>query len=144
MPANPPEGTPRVTPYLLYEDVARALEWLESAFGFRERSRISMPDGSIGHAEMELADGLIMMGCPGPDYQNPKRIGHSTNQIYVYVEDVDKHFEVARDAGATILEEPADQFYGDRRYGAADPEGHVWFFATHVREVAPEDMQPPG
>ena len=143
MPANPPEDTPRVTPYLLYEDVGRALEFLAAAFGFVERMRIPMPDGSIGHAEAELADGVIMMGCPGPDYQNPKNCGHSTSQVYVYVDDVDAHFEQARAAGATILEEPTDQFYGDRRYGATDPEGHVWYFAQHVRDVAPEDMQPP-
>ncbi len=143
MAANPPVDTPRVTPYLLYEDVGRALEWLEAAFGFRERMRIPMPDGSIGHAEMELADGVIMMGYPGPDYQNPKHLGHSTSQTYVYVDEVDQHFERARDAGATILEEPTDQFYGDRRYGATDLEGHIWYFAEHVRDVSPEDMQPP-
>ncbi|MEM9173960.1 MAG: VOC family protein [Myxococcota bacterium] len=142
MPANPPEDTPRVTPYLLYEDVGAALTFLSSAFGFAERMRIPNPDGSVGHAEAELADGVIMLGCPGADYQNPKHCGHSTSQVYVYVDDVDAHFEQARAAGAIILEEPADQFYGDRRYGATDPEGHVWYFAQHVRDVAPEDMHP--
>ena len=142
MPANPPEGMPRVTPYLLYEDVAGALDWLTRAFGFRERMRIPGPDGKIGHAEMEFEDGIIMMGCPGPQYQNPKRVGHVTQNLYVYVDDVDKHFEKAKKEGATILEEPKDQFYGDRRYGAADPEGHHWYFAQHVRDVALEDMKP--
>jgi uncharacterized glyoxalase superfamily protein PhnB len=135
---------PRITPYLLYEDVGRALEWLARAFGLRERMRIPGADGKVTHAEMELADGVVMMGCPGPDYRNPKRLGHSTHNLYVYVDDVDAHFRHAKQAGAKILEEPADQFYGDRRYGAEDPEGHVWFFATHVREVAPEDLQPPA
>ena len=143
MPENPPDGTPRITPYLLCEDVAATIEFLGSAFGFKERMRIPGPDGSVNHAEMELEDGLIMMGCPGPDYRNPKNLGHVTQQIYVYVDDVDKHFEQAKSAGATIFEEPADQFYGDRRYGAEDPEGHQWHFATHVRDVAPEDMVPP-
>ena len=142
MPANPPEGMPRITPYLLYEDVAGALEWLSRAFGFRERMRIPGPDGKVGHAEMELADGIIMMGCPGPQYQNPKRVGHVTQNLYVYVDDVDKHFEKAKKEGATILEEPKDQFYGDRRYGAVDLEGHHWYFAQHVRDVALEDMKP--
>jgi PhnB protein len=142
MPANPPENMPRITPYLLYEDVGNALDWLAKAFGFRERLRLPGPDGKINHAEMELADGVIMMGCPGPEYQNPKRIGHVTQQIYVYVDDVDKHFAHAKGAGATILEEPQDQFYGDRRYGAEDPEGHHWYFSQHVRDVAPEDMKP--
>lgn len=144
MPANPPENMPRITPYLLYEDVATALGWLTRAFGFQERMRLPGPDGAISHAEMELADGVIMLGCPGPDYQNPKRLGHVTQNIYVYVDDVDKHFSRAREAGATILQEPADQFYGDRRYGAVDPEGHQWYFAQHVRDVAPEDLKPPA
>jgi len=144
MPQNPPADTPRVTPYLLYEDVGSAIEFLGRAFGFRERMRIPGPDGQVMHAEMEIDDGLVMMGCPGPDYRSPKRLGASTQNNYVYVDDVDKHYQRAREAGATILEEPADQFYGDRRYGAEDPEGHQWFFAQHVRDVSPEEMQMPG
>ena len=143
MPANPPENMPRITAYLLYEDVDSALDWLAKTFGFRERMRLAGPDGKTNHAEMELADGVIMMGCPGPEYQNPKRIGHVTQQLYVYVDDVDKHFEHAKEAGATIFEEPQDQFYGDRRYGAEDLEGHHWSFAQHVRDVAPEDLKRP-
>ncbi len=144
MPANPPENMPRLTPYLLYEDVAGALDWLAKTFGFRERMRLSGPDGTVNHAEMELAEGVVMMGCPGSDYRNPKRIGHVTQELYVYVDDVDKHFDQAKRAGATIHEEPQDQFYGDRRYRAEDPEGHHWSFAQHVRDVAPEDMKRPA
>ncbi len=144
MPANPPENMPRITPYLYYQDVAGALDWLARSFGFTERMRMAGPDGGIQHAEMECQDGVIMMGCPSPDYRNPKSVGHATQSLYVYVDDVDKHFRRAKEAGATILHEPADQFYGDRRYGAADPEGHEWYFATHVRDVAPEDMKPPA
>jgi PhnB protein len=138
---NPPENTPRITPYLLYEDVAGAIDWLTTAFGFQESVRLPGPDGKIAHAEMRLADGLIMMGCPGPEYQNPKRLGHVTQNLYVYVDDVDAHFERARKASAQILEEPTNQFYGDRRYAAVDPEGHCWYFAQHIRDVSPEDMR---
>ena len=141
MPLNPPENTPRITPYLLYENVSGAIDWLTSAFGFVERMRVPGLDGKTAHAEMRLADGVIMMGCPGPEYQNPKRLGHVTQNLYVYVDDVDAHFERAKKAGARILEEPKDQFYGDRRYGAVDPEGHHWYFAQHVRDVAPQDMK---
>jgi uncharacterized glyoxalase superfamily protein PhnB len=81
-------------------------------------------DGKINHAAMQLGDDLIMMGCPGSAYRNPKRLGHSTQSLYVNVEDVDKHFARAKKAGATILQEPTDTEYGHRRYGAADPEGH--------------------
>jgi PhnB protein len=143
MPANPPENMPRITPYLHYEDVARALAWLTQAFGFRERLRMPGPDGVIGHAEMEFEDGVIMLGFPGAGYRNPARLGAATHSIYIYVDDVDKHFERARRAGATILAEPEDQFYGDRRYGAVDPEGQL-VLAQHVRDVAPEDMKPPA
>ena len=76
MPANLPKDMTRITPYLLYEDVGGALDWLAKAFGFRERMRLPGPDGKIAHAEVELADGVIMMGYPGPTYQNPKRVGH--------------------------------------------------------------------
>ncbi|MHC4218665.1 MAG: VOC family protein [Planctomycetota bacterium] len=144
MPANPPPDMPRITPYLLYEDVASALEWLAGTFGFRERMRLPDPDGKIMHAEMELADGVIMMGHPGPDYKNPKRLGQVTQNLYVYVDDVDQHFEHAKQAGATILAEPEDQFYGDRNYRVEDLEGHHWAFAQHVRDVGPEDMHPPA
>ncbi|ETX03790.1 MAG: hypothetical protein ETSY2_32540, partial [Candidatus Entotheonella gemina] len=74
----------------------------------------------------------------------PKQLGQVTQHTYIYVDDVDQHFEQAKGAGATILEPPEDQFYGDRRYGAEDPEGHHWYFAQHIRDVAPEDMQIPG
>ncbi|MDJ0864577.1 MAG: VOC family protein [Myxococcota bacterium] len=132
MPANPPENMPRISPYLYYEDVAGALDWLARAFGLEERQRMTGPDGAIVHAEMSCAEGVVMMGCPGPDYRNPKNLGQQTQSLYVYVDDVDAHFARTREAGATILEEPADQPYGDRRYGAEDPEGHHWYFAQRV------------
>ena len=143
MPANPPEDMGRITAYLLYEDVAAALAWLSNTFGFVERMRLPGPDGKVVHAEMEFADGVVMLGNPGPDYQNPKRLGNTTQMLYVYVDDVDKHYEHAKRIGASILDEPADMFYGDRRYSAEDPEGHQWSFATHTRDVAPEDLKPP-
>lgn len=142
MASNPPEDMPRVTPYLLYEDLAGTIDWLKNAFGLTERMRIPGPDGTTNHAEMALADGVIMMGQPGGDYQNPTHSGHVSNQVYVYVDDADAHYATAKAAGATILEEPNDTFYGDRRYGAEDNEGHHWYFATHVRDVPPEEMHP--
>jgi PhnB protein len=123
-----------ITPYLLYEDVGGALKFLSKAFGFRKcGAQMKGADGKINHAAMQLGDDLIMMGCPGPGYRNPKRLGHATQSLYINVEDVDKHFARARKAGATILEEPADTDYGHRRYGATDPEGHQWYFAQEIR-----------
>jgi len=75
------------------------------------------------------------------DYKNPKRLGHVTQSVYVYVDDVDQHYERAKLEGMTIIAEPEDQFYGDRRYGAEDPEGQQWYFAQQVRDVAPEDVE---
>jgi len=120
----------QLTPYLFYEDVSAALEWLATTFGFEERMRMTEPDGTINHAEMELGDAVVMMGCPGPDYRNPKRLGPPTAGFYVHVEDVDGHYEHARKAGATIQAEIEDKPYGDRVYGVLDPEGHQWWFAS--------------
>lgn len=142
MPANPPEGYPHVVPYLHYEDVAGALDWLGRAFGFKEKVRMPGPEGNIVHAEMDVApNAVIMMGNPGPDYKNPKRLGTVTEFRYIYVDEIDKHFQRAKSAGAKVIEEPKDQFYGDRRYAVEDPEGHQWWFAQHTRDVSPEEMQ---
>ena len=144
MVKNPPENMPRITPYIYYEDVASALDWLSIVFGFCERMRMTGTDDQIVHAEMELADGVIMMGRPGPDYQNPKQHGHVSQHLYVYVDDVDRHYQRAESAGAMILAPPEDRFYGDRIYMTQDLEGHHWTFAQHVRDVALEDMKLPA
>lgn len=142
MPINPPENTPRITPYVLYEDLESAIEWLGRAFGLKERLRMAGQDGKATHAEMQLADGVVMMGHPGPDYSSPKRHGHVCQLIYVYVDDVDKHFEQAKAAGAKILTELEDKPYGDRVYSTEDPEGHHWFFSQHIRDVDLANMKP--
>ena len=142
MVRNPPKDTPRISPYLLYEDVDAAVDWLTAAFGFTETVRLRGPDGRANHAELRLGDGLVMLGNPGPGYRSPNRLGGATQLIYVYVDDVAAHYERARAGGARILREPADQFYGDRTYGAEDPEGHHWSFAQHVRDVSAADMHP--
>ena len=122
-----------ITPYLLYEDVAGALKFLSKAFGFKKYGeQFRGPDGKLNHAAMQLGDDTIMMGYPGPQYKNPKRLGQATQNMYVTVDDVNTHFKRAQKAGARILEEPQDTFYGHRRYGAEDPEGHQWYFAQEI------------
>jgi uncharacterized glyoxalase superfamily protein PhnB len=128
-----------IVPYLLYKDCDAALDWLGRAFGFEEVLRYSGAEGYVNHAEMKLGDARIFMGDPGEDYRNPKELGSETVGLYVYVDDVDAHFERAQAAGAEIREEPADQEYGERRYTARDPEGQLWFFATVVQHLAPEE-----
>ena len=132
---SPPPGYPRVSPYLNYEDTDTMIDWLARAFGLVERESQRGPDGKRMHAEMTLEDGLIMMGSPGGAFRNPKRLGQVTQSLYVYVDDVDAHCARAREAGAEIIEEPCDQAYGDRRYGARDPEGHHWYFAARKPEA---------
>lgn len=127
-----------VTPYLLYEDVESALDFLTRAFGFQETLRYTGSAGYINHAEMRCGEGNIMMGDPGDDYRNPKRLGAATVQIYVLVGDVDALFHRATAAGAEVIEEPVDKEYGERRFGVKDPEGHSWWFAQEIRAVAPE------
>lgn len=131
----------RAVPMLSYEDVAAAIDWLCEAFGFEERGeRYSDPNGTVTHAELERDGALVMLGWPGPDYQSPAHhavvcehaqkwlaVPYVVDGVLVYVDDVDRHCEQARAAGATILREPADEPYG-RLYNAADLEGHRWMF----------------
>jgi len=140
MVQNPPENFPRLTPYLYYQDAQAAVDFLTKAFGFEERFIMRDAGGGVGHAEVQLADAVVMLGTPGPDYRNPKQLGGATQGVYIYVDDVDQHCKVAQAAGATIVAPPEDKFYGDRSYTAEDPEGHQWFFGTHVRDVSEEEM----
>lgn len=122
-----------ITPYLYYEDVDRALEFLAKAFGLRPYGvQMCGPDGKINHAAMKLGNAVIMMGRPPSGYRNPKRLGQTTQCLYVNVTSVDSHFRRAREAGAVLIEEPTDTEYGHRRYGVSDPEGHEWYFAQDI------------
>jgi uncharacterized glyoxalase superfamily protein PhnB len=133
-------ATPSVIPMLSYEDGIAALKWLTKAFGFRERNRLTAPDGRLSHAEMEVGDGLIMLASPTPDYQSPKRhrqvceparkwsaVPWIIDGVLVFVDDLDAHFTRAKAAGAMILSSVEEGPPG-RRYRAEDLEGHRWFF----------------
>ncbi len=128
-----------ITPYLLYEDVAAAIDWLGRAFGFEERLRFADEDGTVTHAELALGDGMIYLGHPGPDYRSPKRVGTSSHLVHVYVDDIEAHHAQAVEAGASVTGELQDTPYGDRRYDTEDLEGQRWSFAQRVKDVAPED-----
>jgi uncharacterized glyoxalase superfamily protein PhnB len=146
MAKNPPEGSPRLSPLLTYNDIPAALDWLAEAFGFERRMAMPGPDGSIMHAEMTIADAVVMLGPASEEEarKSPADLGAVSQSLYVFVDDVDAHCATARAAGAKIRSGPEDQFWGDRSYSVHDPEGHLWIFPTHVRDVALEDMQPPG
>ena len=122
-----------ITPYLYYEDLAEAQRWLAAAYGF-EPEGVAMTDaaGNVVHGAMRFRDAVIMMGAPGPDYRNPRRLGQATQSLYVMVENADQQFERARGAGARVIEEPQNTEYGHRRCGVEDPEGHQWYFAHEL------------
>jgi PhnB protein len=140
---NPvPEGYPQVSPYLVVEGAARAIDFYTQVFGMTERMRMPGPDDTVGHAELELGDSLIMLADEFPDmgFRGPKAVGGTPVTISVYVEDVDAVFERALAAGATALRPVKDEFYGDRTGQFEDPFGHRWSVSTHVEDVAPEEM----
>lgn len=142
MPKNPPDGQTRLNPYLVYEDAEEAIEFLTQAFGFIERMRMPGPDGKIMHAELCYEEGVIMLASVFPEMgQKPAtELDGSCFSIHMYVDDVDAHHAQAVAAGAEITRPLEEQFYGDRTYGAKDCGGHNWYFAQHVKDIAPEDM----
>jgi PhnB protein len=144
MPTDPvPAGYPRVTPYLAIDGAAEAIDFYRKAFGATERMRMAGPDGRIGHAEIDIEGGLIMLADEHPQmgFQSPKAYGGSAVTIHIYVADVDALSARAAAAGATVVRPVADQFYGDRSCQLRDPYGHTWSIATHVEDVSPEEME---
>ena len=137
-----PEGYPQVTPYLCVDGASDAIQFYTTVFGATERVRLPGPDGTIGHAELQLGDSIIMLADESPDigFRSPKAIGGSPVTISVYVEDVDGVFDRAVQAGAKALRPVEDQFYGDRSGQFEDPFGHRWSVATHVEDVPPDEM----
>ena len=135
MVQNPPEDHNVITPYLLYEDGAAAIEYITSTFGLSEIAVHKDEGGRIEHARMGYNGETIMLGQPGGDFKNPAKLGGSAVLIHIYVDDVDAHYESAKAAGAKITDEITTQPYGDRSYAAEDPEGHQWYFAQHIEDV---------
>ena len=126
---------------VIYRDAPAALEWLERAFGFETTMAIDPPPGqpTMGHYEMDCGGGRIMVGSEWTESaRSPASVGGvNTQYLHIQLDDgLDAHCERARAAGATIVQEPEDQFYGDRTYRAADLDGHEWVFGMHVRDVS--------
>src|SRR5687767_12789312 len=137
-----PDGYPQVTPYLCVDGAEAAIEFYGTVFGAKERMRMGEPNGKIGHAELEIGSGLVMLADEFPEMgiRSPKSFGGSPVTVSVYVEDVDSVFARALAAGATQERPLEDQFYGDRSAGFIDPFGHRWSVATHVEDVPPDEM----
>jgi PhnB protein len=138
-----PDGYNQAIPYLACRNAAKALEFYAKAFGATEQMRMAAPDGKIGHAEIKIGNALIMLSDEYPEMKvlSPQTIGGTPVGIHIYVPDVDALNTRAIAAGATVERAIADQFYGDRSVTLLDPFGHRWFFATHVEDVAPDEMK---
>jgi PhnB protein len=137
-----PAGYHSVTPYLIVDGAEEAIRWYGQALGAVEVMRLPMGD-KIGHAEIKIGDSHVMISDEWPDYGKlgPKTRGGSTCGLMVYLDDVDEAFERAVAAGATVEQPVQDQFYGDRSGSVTDPFGHSWTLATHIEDVAPDEMQ---
>jgi PhnB protein len=142
---NPiPDRYRRVTPALVVDDAARALDFYTQVFGASERTRVPGPGGTIAHAEIELGDSVVIVEDASP-YMGTKAppsggLDGSPIFLYVYVEDVDATIDQAVKLGARLVRAPQDQFYGDRDGFVIDPFGHAWTVSSHVEDVEPDEM----
>src|ERR1700682_3136345 len=138
-----PEGYHTVTPYLIVNDGARAIQFYKKAFGAKELMRMAAPDGKIGHAEIKIGDSPIMLADENPKMgaRSPQSLGGSPVSILLYVADVDAVFNQAVAAGGKVDRPVGEQVYGDRTGGLTDPFGHVWYISTHKEDVSPDEMK---
>ena len=138
-----PTGYAAVTPYLIVRGAAHAIEFYKKAFGAVELMRFPAPGDKIGHAEIRIGEGVVMLADESPDagYSSPQAIGGTAVSLMFYVADVDATFARALAAGATVKQALKDQFYGDRSGTIVDPFGHIWTIATHKEDLSLEEVQ---
>ncbi|HLL86890.1 MAG TPA: VOC family protein [Thermoleophilaceae bacterium] len=138
-----PADYPRVTPYLHVDGAAAAIDFYTDILGAEERMRMPGPEGKLGHAELQIGGSIVMLAdeFPAMGVRGPKSIGGTPITLHVYVEDVDAVFDAALAAGAKSVRAVENQFYGDRTGQFEDPFGHRWNIASHVEDVAPEEME---
>ena len=144
MAVNPkPDGYHSITPYIIVDGAARALDFYKQAFGAEEVLRMAANEDKLAHAEIRIGDSIVMISDEWPDQGmlGPKARGGATGLLMIYVEDVDAAFARAIEAGATLDRPVENQFYGDRSGSVIDPFGHRWTLATHVEDVSEEEMQ---
>ena len=137
-----PAGYHSVTPYLVVKGAAQAIEFYKAAFGAVELFRLEMGDGRLGHAELQIGDSHVMLADEFPEMGalGPESYGGTPVSLLIYIPEVDAVFARALAAGATEKKPVQDQFYGDRSGMLTDPFGHSWSIATHIEDVAPEEM----
>jgi PhnB protein len=138
-----PDGYASLTPYLIVDGAAAAIAFYKAVFGARERMRMDGAGGRIGHAELDLSGSVVMLADEAPQIgaRSPKAYGGSPVSLLLYVDKVDEVVARAVASGAKVTRPVADQFYGDRLGVIEDPFGHIWSIATHIEDVAPEELQ---
>src|SRR6058998_116293 len=133
---NPtPQDYGTVTPYLIVDGVPRLIDFLRETFHAEEKARINDKEDHVGHAEIKIGNSIVMMADSTAQY-NP-----IPSQLYVYVDNVDHTHKRGLEAGGISEQEPTTQFYGDRTAAVKDPTGNVWWIATHIEDVSPEEME---
>ena len=137
-----PAGYHTATPYLIVKGAADAIEFYKKAFGATEVVRMAGPNGAVMHAEIKIGDSIIMLGEENPQWGaiSPQSLGGTPAGLCIYYPDVDARFATAVAAGAKVERPVVDQFYGDRSGTVVDPYGHKWTLATHIEDVAPDEM----
>jgi PhnB protein len=137
-----PEGYHNVTPYLIVDGAAKAIDFYRKVFAATEKMRMAAPGGKVGHAELTIGDSMIMLADEHPemDHRGPHAFKGAAVSLMVYVPDVDATVKTALAAGAKVVRPVENQFYGDRMGTIEDPFGHRWYVATHVEDVPPEEM----
>ena len=130
-----PDNYHSITPYLMAPGASRLIEFLKEAFCAVESERMTSPDGAVRHAEVRIGDSMLMLTDGGGEWKPMPA------SLYLYVNDADATYKRALAAGATSVMEPVTQFYGDRQGGVKDPSGNIWWIATHVEDVSPEELR---
>lgn len=130
-----PKDVQRVIPYLMVQDVATEMAFIEKVFDGVANEKITNQEGNINHGEIRIGDCMVMLGCAG----DAGRVVPA--MLYVYVEDVDATYQKALNAGGTSLMEPAEMFYGDRNAGAASPQGIQWWIGSRTETLSSEEIQ---
>jgi uncharacterized glyoxalase superfamily protein PhnB len=135
MPKHAIDACPNIFPAIRYDDAPAAIDWLIRAFGFEKMFVVPNPDGTIAHAELRLGPGVIMLGSAREDdlgMKSPRTLGGVNQSVYVYLPEVDSHYQRARAAGAEVVRELHGTDYGSREYGVRDLEGNLWSFGTYL------------
>ena len=137
-----PDGFHSVSPYLIIKNAAKAIDYYKDVFGAEEISRMAIPDGRIGHAEIKIGNSMLMLGDEFPEqgFKSPTSFGGTPVSCMVYVKDCDAVLNKAAKSGGTITVPASDMFWGDRFGRFTDPFGHEWSVSTHLEDLTDEEI----